>query len=38
MCANKQKARVPVGSRAVSFDIENTIQKFKIKVKWLVAF
>jgi hypothetical protein len=33
MGANKQKARVPVGSRAVYSRIENTIQKFKIKVK-----
>jgi len=38
MCANKQKARVPVGSRAVYSRIEITIQKFKIKVKWVVTF
>jgi len=37
MCANKQKARVPVGSRAVTL-VSNTIQKFKIKVKWLAGF
>jgi hypothetical protein len=38
MYANKQKARVPVGSRAISTHIENTIQKFKIKVKQLATF
>jgi hypothetical protein len=29
---------MPVGSRAIYSRIENTIQKFKIKVKWLVTF
>jgi hypothetical protein len=38
MYTNKQKARVPVGSRAVYSRIEITIQKSKIKVKWPEAF
>jgi hypothetical protein len=35
---DKEKARVPVGRRAVYSRIEITIQKFKIHVKSPVAF
>jgi len=38
ICTDKEKARAPVGSRAIYFRIEITIQNFKINVKWVVTF
>jgi hypothetical protein len=38
MCVDKEKARMPVGSRAIYSRIEITIQKSKIKVKRVETF